>query len=120
MSSQVFGGPKTLVLPQGWTMSADWKRAQVEPAKVNPLGDAEFMIKFGNGDGYHRVTFVIDSGDLMVDCDCGRYHHNDWCAHVARLWWQWSRGELVVHDVDTERPYQTPPAWLSVDREGEK
>ena len=112
------GGPDALMLPADWTLTTSLRRAQTADAMVNPVTDAEFMVRLDDG-GVHRVTFAVDGGELVADCDCQGWTHRDWCAHVAHLWWRWSRGRLVVHDLDADRPREMPPAWLTVDREGE-
>lgn len=113
------GGPTKLRFPSKWTLSTSWRRAQEDDAAVNPVTPAEYMIQLGGGD-LHRTTFVVESGELLADCDCHGWQYNQWCAHVARLWWQWSRGRLVVTDLDSDRSLTMPPAWLSVggDRPG--
>ena len=116
--SKALGGPEPLTLPAGWTLTTSWERAQTSEANVNAVNDAEFMIRLESGD-VHRVAFVVDDGALRADCDCDGWHYHDWCAHVAHLWWKWSRGALVVHDLDADRPRQMPPAWLTVDRESD-
>lgn len=116
--SQAIGGPEPLTLPAGWTLTTSWERAQTSEATVNAVNDASFMVRLDSGD-VHRVAFVVDDGTLRADCDCGRWHYHDWCAHVAHLWWRWARARLVVHDLDADRPRQMPPAWLTVERESD-
>jgi len=77
------------------------------------------MVQIGDGD-YHRTTLIIQNGELLADCDCHAWNFDGWCAHVAHLWWEWSRGRAVVTDLDTDRSHSVPPVWLSVreDRDG--
>lgn len=109
--------PEQLTFPTDWTLSTSWHRAQTAESDLSPVSDASWMVHLGNG-GYHRVTFALESSELVADCDCQGWTYNDFCAHVARLWWLWSRGELVVHDLDTESAHHSPPLWLRVDTEG--
>ena len=62
----------------------------------------------------HRVLFCIHNGELAAECDCSAWRYNKWCSHVARLWWDWSRGEITVCDLRTDNRYLHPPAWLRV------
>jgi hypothetical protein len=68
----------------------------------------------GHGDE-HDVTFTIYDGDLVAECSCSAYTYRDWCAHVARLWWEWTHDDLCVHDLNTGDVHTAPPWWLRVD-----
>lgn len=114
VDADTLGGPTELRFPAKWTLSTSWRRAQEAEAAVNPVTPAEWIVQVGDGD-LHRSTFVVDGGELLADCDCHAWRYNEWCAHVARLWWQWSRGRLVVTDRDSNTSLTMPPAWLSVD-----
>ena len=109
------GGPSTLSMPDDWTLSTAWQRAQSEADSGGPINDAERMVVLSDGEGVHRVTWALKGETLLADCDCRGYRYHDWCAHVAALWWQWVRGQIVVTHLDTGREYPTPPAWLSLD-----
>jgi hypothetical protein len=119
------GGPPVFDPPEKWTLSSSWHRAQAAPAECGPVTPAEFHVLMGHpdrdglGDG-HRVTFAIFEGELRAECDCQAFRFEEWCAHVAYLWWRWSaRGNLAVTDLDTEKTYLWPPAWLSIGSGGD-
>ncbi|WP_435332829.1 hypothetical protein [Haloarchaeobius sp. TZWWS8] len=117
IENQLHVGP--LRFPDDWTMSGSWHRAQAAPATCGPVNASEFYVLIGYTDSdelgdRHRVTFAIHHGQLVADCDCEAWTWNDWCAHVAYLWWEWSRDQLGVTDVDTGHVYTTPPVWLRV------
>jgi len=110
----------TLTFPDGWRLSASWRRAQASPANVGPANPAQYDVLLGYPDrdgrgDRHRVTFCLYEGDLIAECDCEGWNWNEWCAHVARLWWLWVRGRITVLDLDTARRHPHPPAWLRVD-----
>lgn len=110
------GGPPTLSMPEDWTLSTPWQRAQEETDEGGPFNDAERMVYLSGSDYPHRVTFALRGETLLADCDCKAHRFNDgWCAHVASLWWQWTRGRIVVSHLDTGREYPEPPAWLTLD-----
>ena len=67
-------------------------------------------------DGYHRVVWALSGGSLRAECPCKGFHHRDWCAHLASLWWRWVRGQIEVTHIETGRRYRTPSSWLSFDR----
>jgi len=109
------GGPSPFSMPEDWTLSTPWQRAQEETDHGGPINDAERMVMLDEGDP-HRVTWTLKGRTLLAECDCTGYEfHGGWCAHVASLWWQWVRGEIIVSHVDTGREYATPPAWLRLD-----
>ncbi|MFC6953517.1 hypothetical protein [Halorubellus litoreus] len=115
--------PPTITFPDDWTMSTAWERAQRAAAICAPTGPAAFRVLMGyiDHDGHgdeHEVTFTIYDGDLIADCSCAGFSHSPhrhWCAHVARLWWEWVRDDLAVTDLDTRRVHTSPPWWLRVD-----
>ena len=109
------GGPPTLSMPDDWTLSTPWQRAQREDDEGGPINDAERMVNLSGSDYAHRVTFALRGRTLVADCDCKAHRFNDWCSHVASLWWQWSRGEIIVTHLGTGRDYPQPPAWLRLD-----
>jgi len=114
------GEPDRLRFPGGWTTSGSWRRAQAAPSTVGPANPAEFDVLLGRENEEtaatrHRVLFAVYEGDLVAECDCDAYHFRGWCAHVALLWWRWSRDDLGVTDLDTGETHLTPPWWLSVD-----
>ena len=113
------GEPDRLQFPSGWTLSSSWRRAQAAPSAVGPVNPAEFDVLLGyvddDGLAKHRVLFAIYGGNVVAECGCDGHRFRDWCAHVALLWWQWSRDDLAVTDLDTGRTYTSPPWWLSVD-----
>ncbi|AAV45625.1 unknown [Haloarcula marismortui ATCC 43049] len=110
------GGPSTLSMPDDWTLSTPWQRAQQESDDGGAINDAERIVSLSDGDDYHRVLWALKSRTLVAECDCQGYHYSDgWCAHVASLWWQWVRGQIVVAHLDTGREYPAPPAWLRLD-----
>ena len=114
------GDPPVLSMPDGWTLSTPWQRAQDETDQGGPINDAERMVFLSGGDT-HRVTWALKGRTLLADCDCKGHQYNDgWCAHVASLWWQWVRGEIVVRHLDTGRQYPQPPAWLRLDAPDER
>ena len=113
------GEPERLQFPSEWTLSSSWHRAQAAPSTVRAVNPAEFDVLLGyvddDGLAKHRVLFAIYNGDLIAECSCEGYRFNDWCAHVALLWWKWSRSEISVTDLDTGSSYTAPPWWLSID-----
>ncbi|WP_435348987.1 hypothetical protein [Haloarchaeobius sp. HRN-SO-5] len=109
-----------LRFPPEWAMSSSWHRAQAAPATCGPVNATEFDVLIGYPDSddlgdRHRVTFTIHQGNLLAHCGCHGWTYHDWCAHVAYLWWQWSRARLGVTDLDTGSVYHEPPVWLRVD-----
>ena len=108
------GSPDRLRFPDGWTMSTSWQRAQSADAMTERVTPAEWDVLLGSGD-CHRVLFTLLDGDVRAECDCAGHKHRTWCAHVARLWWRWVRGDLVVVDLDSGSRFQTPPEWVRVD-----
>ncbi|MFB6127185.1 MAG: SWIM zinc finger family protein [Halolamina sp.] len=106
--------PAVFAPPEGWATTRSWLRAQRERDLGGPLNPAEFVVLLEEGTSEHRVLFAIYEGELRAECDCGGWqYHGEWCAHVAALWWAWTRGQLVVVDIDTDRSYTHPPAWLA-------
>ena len=115
------GAPSTLSMPEDWTLSTAWQRAQREDDAGGPINDAERMVSLSGGDSPHRVTWALRGRTLIAECDCrGHQYHGGWCAHVASLWWQWVRGEIVVSHLDTGRDYSEPPSWLRLDDDPER
>jgi len=110
------GGPPELRFPDKWTLSTSWQRAQSPAAVKNPINPAEWMIQIDGGDR-HRVTFALLGGDLIADCDCDGFRFEEWCAHVAHMWWSWVRSDAVVTDLDADRSHELPPVWLEVSEE---
>ncbi len=113
------GEPDRLQFPSGWTLSSSWRRAQAAPSKVGPANPAEFDVLLGYEDkkglAKHRVLFAIYDGDVVAECECDGHRFRGWCAHVALLWWRWSRDDLAVTDLETGRTHLSPPWWLSID-----
>jgi hypothetical protein len=113
------GEPDQLQFPSGWTLSSSWRRAQAAPSTVGSVNPAEFDVLLGYVDddslARHRVLFTLYEGDLVAECGCDGYRFRGWCAHVALLWWKWSRDDLGVTDLDTGRTHTSPPWWFSVD-----
>lgn len=114
------GEPDRLRFPSDWTLSTSWRRAQAAPSNVSPRNPAEFEVLMGRKDdetalSRHRVLFALYEGDLIAECECNGHRFRDWCAHVALLWWKWSRGDLGVTDLDTGRTHLSAPWWLSID-----
>ena len=114
------GEPNRLQFPSGWATSTSWRRAQAAPSTIGSVNPGEFDVLLGRGSGKnapsrHRVLFAVYEGDLVAECDCDGYHFRDWCAHVALLWWKWSREQLGVTDLDTGETHCSPPWWFSVD-----
>jgi hypothetical protein len=112
--------PPTLTFPADWRMSGSWERAVRSPGDVGSVNPAQYDVLLGYPDrdergDRHRVTFAIYGGDLVAECDCSGWNWNEWCAHVARLWWLWVRGKITVSDLDTARRHPHPPAWLRVE-----
>jgi len=110
-----FDSGSSLRFPDKWTLSTSWQRAQRESDRGGPINAAERMVWLSEGDDSHRVTWALTGRTLVADCDCRGYQYHQWCAHVARLWWRWSRGRLDVEHVDTGRTFRQPPAWLDLD-----
>lgn len=111
---------QTLTLPEDWTLTSSWQRAQLAPATCEPSGPATFRVLMGylDHDGVgdeHDITFTIYDDDLVAECSCSAYTYPDWCAHVARLWWEWVRDGLCVTDLDTGHVHTAPPDLLALD-----
>ncbi|GGM46210.1 hypothetical protein GCM10009006_29360 [Haloarcula argentinensis] len=103
-------------MPDDWTLSTAWKRAQSETDRGGAINDAERVVYLTDSDSTHRVLWALKGRTLVAECDCaGHKYHAGWCAHVASLWWQWVRGQIVVAHLDTSREYPAPPAWLRLD-----
>jgi len=119
---QAIPGPEPLAFPDGWSSSGSWHRAQVADGDSSPSGPAEFSVLLERGSGElgdrHRVVFAILEGDVVAECDCSGWEYRRWCAHVARLWWEWCRGEIGVVDLDTGRTWLHPPEWVRVEDAG--
>jgi hypothetical protein len=113
------GEPPAFRFPSGWTTSTSWRRAQAAPSNVGAVNPAEFDVLLGyvNEDGLskHRVLFALYEGELVAECECDGHRFCGWCAHVALLWWKWSRDDVGVTDLDTGRTHFSPPWWLSID-----
>lgn len=108
------GGTPTFSMPDDWTLSTPWQRAQEETDQGGPINRAERMVFLSDSENPHRVTFALNGADLLARCDCRAFQFDDWCSHVASLWWQWVTGEIIVHHLDTGRAYPAPPCWLSL------
>lgn len=100
--------------PEGWERTSSWKRAQQTTDDGGPINDAERMVSLDDSDGYHRVFWALRGGSLRCKCSCKGFQYRDWCAHVASLWWRWSRGRIVTNHVQTGRAYEAPPPWLTI------
>lgn len=112
---QQIGEPPVLSMPEDWTLSTPWRRAHEETDRGGRITDPERMVYLSGSEDVHRVTWALKGRTLLADCDCRGHQFNDgWCAHVASLWWQWVRGEIVVQHLDTGREYPQPPAWLKL------
>jgi len=107
--------PPVLQFPDGWRNSTSWQRAQQEPDAGGPVNDAERMVFLDESDRPHRVVFVVRERTLRAECSCTGWKFRGFCAHVASLWWQWTRAEITVRHLRTGRSYQEPPSWLRVD-----
>lgn len=106
-------------LPEGWTLSGAWQRAQAAEAHVGPSDDGahyDVLLARENGDwgDKHRVLFAIQNGALHAECDCKAFQYRGWCAHVAHLWWGWTREQLGVRDLDADQVHLSPPWWLDI------
>jgi hypothetical protein len=109
--------PERLEFPDDWTLSTSWQRAQTENDQGGTINDAERMVYLEDSDNPKRVLFALEDDRLKAECSCKAWIYRGWCAHVAKCWWAWINGEIVVHHLDTGRDYQHPPAWLQFDRE---
>jgi len=109
------GEPPSLSMPDDWTLSTPWERAQTEHDKGGPINDAERMVFLSESDKPHRVTFALRGRTLVTECDCPAWTFHDWCSHVAACWWRWSRGRILISHLDTGRNYPRPPSWLRLD-----
>jgi hypothetical protein len=106
--------PHLFELPEDWKMSSSWKRAQTERDEGGPINAAERMVSLSDSDDYHRVYWALVGASLRCKCSFQGFQYGDWCAHVASLWWRWSRGRLQTEHVKTGRQYQYPPSWMRV------
>ena len=109
--------PEVLEFPEDWTLSESWQRAQTEHDSGGPINDAERMVWLQESDAPKRVLFALQDDWLHAECSCKAWRYRGWCAHVAKCWWDWIRGRIVVHHLDTGRDYQYPPAWLQFDHQ---
>lgn len=121
------GGSPRLVLPEKFTFTNSWKRAQAaREVEIGPAEDAaHFDVCLGYADSHelgdrHRVLFCVENGALRAECSCKAWTFRDWCAHVAVLWWRWSRGRSGVTNLDTGEVLLERPWWLFVPIEGEE
>jgi hypothetical protein len=107
--------PSVFAPPADWTLSGSWERAQTEDDLGGPAATPGYRrVLLTDSTTAHRVLFAIADGELRAECDCRGWVHREWCAHVASLWWRWSRGRIDVRDLDTGRVHGHPPAWLRV------
>ena len=109
------GDPPSLSMPDDWTLSTPWQRAQEERDQGGPITDAERMVYLSGSESPHRVTFALRGRTLVTECDCRAWRFHDWCSHVAACWWRWVRGRILVSHLDTGRDYPRPPSWLRLD-----
>jgi len=113
------GEPERLTFPEDWELSSSWRRAQIAPSQVGAANPAEFDVLMGyvdeDGLAKHRVLFTLYRGQLRAECPCEGYSYRGWCAHVALLWWKWSREQLGVTDLDTGRNHLSPPWWFDIE-----
>ena len=108
------GEPPKLRFPPGWNYSSSWQRAVSDPIHAEPIDTQSWRIYMGGEP--HRTEIFIHEGAVRVDCDCNGFRYNrGWCAHVAALWWLWSRRRIRVRDVDAGRSHPSPPPWIRVD-----
>jgi len=108
-----------LTFPVDWTLSGSWARAQNPRSGKSPLNQSQWVVQIDDGNR-HRVTFHIDDGELVTDCDCTAWFYDKWCSHVAKLWWDWIRRDAVITCKQTNKNYRSPPPWLTVDRESDE
>jgi hypothetical protein len=115
---QRLGEPPVFRPPDGWTLTASWRRAQEEKDIGGPVNAAYRQVFLEGSERPHRVLFAIYGGELRAECDldghCPAYRYRKWCAHLGSCWWRWVRGDLAVTDLDTERTHLEPPAWLPI------
>jgi hypothetical protein len=109
------GMPPVLQFPTDWTLSTSWQRAQQEPDAGGPINDAERMVYLEESSKPHRVVFVLCDRTLRAECSCSGWKFHGFCAHVASLWWRWTRGRITVRHLRTGRAYREPPSWVRVD-----
>jgi hypothetical protein len=109
------GGPPVIQFPSEWTRSTSWQRAQTKHDHGGPINPAERMVFLDESDSPHRVVFVLMDRTLRAECSCTGWRFRSWCAHVASLWWQWTRAEIAVSHIETGRTYTEPPSWVRVD-----
>jgi len=107
--------PPTFKMPENLTGSTQWERAYLEDDRGGPYNDAERYVYLTGSETPHRCLWALKGCTLAADCDCQGHKYNEWCAHVASLWWQWITGRISVSHVDTGREYPAPPAWLQLD-----
>jgi hypothetical protein len=107
-------GELGLRFPEDWTLSSSWQRAQTERDRGGPMNDAQRVVWLTDSDTPHRVVWALEAASLRAECTCQGYRYNDFCAHLASLWWRWVRGRVTVTHLDTGRDYQFPPEWLHV------
>ena len=77
------GDPPSLSMPDEWTLSTPWQRAQKERDQGGPINDAERMVYLSGSESPHRVTFALRGRTLVAECDCTAWTYQDWCSHVG-------------------------------------
>jgi len=109
--------------PERWALTSTWKRAQLAPIRRRSVTPTEWIVQLGyvDHDGLgdrHRVLFVLDDRELFAECDCAGHRHRGWCAHVARMYWDWTRNKpghaVDVYDLAHNSVYQTPPYGVTL------
>jgi len=61
------GDPEALSMPDDWTLSTPWQRAQKESDEGGPINDAERMVYLSGSDYPHRVTFALRGRTLVTE-----------------------------------------------------
>jgi hypothetical protein len=108
------GSHPVLSMPEDWTYSTSWQRAQEETDHGGPINDAERMVALDDGDDYHRVLWALKGRTLLAECDCRGYEFHgllvegDNYHKVVSVLEMVEKGELskrkAADRLDTSRP----------------
>jgi hypothetical protein len=104
-------------LPEEFGTTTSWERAQREHASLSRVSRAEWMVRVGGGD-LHRVTFVLEEGHMLGECDCRGYQHHDWCAHLAALVLAYVQEDVQPADLSTPVSDEVDALWSRSGRDG--
>lgn len=111
------GGVPSLDLPEDFGTSTSWERARTEETSLSRITRAEWMVRVGDGDLY-RVTFALDDGHMIGECNCKGYQYRDWCAHLAALVLDYVNDDLQPADLSTPIEEEVDILWAMAGGDG--